>query len=60
MLGIGACKVVGAREILFGTHIKIVVLYMVEHCIDARNRSHLDGTRRETSVDLSIIWTIHF
>ena len=36
MLLIGAGKVVGAREVLFGTHIQVVVARCIQYGVDAR------------------------
>lgn len=33
VLGIIGCKVMGAREVLFGTHVEVVVFRMVQHSI---------------------------
>ena len=35
MFIVGACKVVRATEVFLGTHVKIVVMNKVEHCVDA-------------------------
>ena len=38
VLLIGAGKVVGAREVLLGTHVEIVVADVVEHGVDTLHR----------------------
>ena len=55
MLGIVDGEIVGAREVLFGTHVDIVVMLVVEHSIDACNRWYADGTRRQTSHAVGVV-----
>ena len=57
MLGVGTCKIVGTTEVLLGTHIEVVVMYVVEHCIDASHGGDAYRTGREADVAVSVVGT---
>ena len=50
VLLIGAGEVVGTAEIFLGAHVDVLVLYVVEHGIDACHRRDADRTRRKSRI----------
>jgi len=55
MLAVGGRKVVGAREILLGAHIEVVVMRIIQHGIQAYYRRYAYRTGRQTAMDISVI-----
>ena len=55
VLLIGAGEVVGTAEILLGAHVDVLVLYVVEHGVDACHRRDADRTRRKSRILIRII-----
>ena len=47
-----------AAEILFGTHVEVIVMHMVEDGIDTCYARNTDGTRWQTWVLVGIIRTL--
>ena len=55
MLLIGAGKVVGATEVLLGTHIEVVVVDGIEYGVNALNGSNLDRTWGKSCILVGVV-----
>ena len=55
MFRVTAGKIVGAREVLFGTHVKILMIRRIQHRIDASHRRHLDRTWRQSAILVGVV-----
>ena len=58
MFGVGDCEIVGAREVLLGTHVEVIVLYVVEHSVDTSHRCYLYRTGWKTCVLVCVVWAV--
>ncbi len=59
MFAVGACKVVRTGKVLFGAHIQVVVLDMVQHGVDTGDGRDTDGAGRQAGVPVSIVRAFH-
>ena len=48
----------GAREILLGTHVEVVVLHGVEHSVDALHAGNLDGAWGQAGVAVGVVGAV--
>lgn len=55
MFAVGACKVVCTGKVLFGAHIQVVVLDMVQYGIDTDDGRDTDGAGRQADVPVSVV-----
>src|SRR5574344_1820510 len=55
VFGIVCREIMSPREILFGTHVNVIVTCVIQHTINAFDRRYADGARRQTDVSVRII-----
>ena len=58
MLFRGGSKVVPSAEVLFGTEVYVVCLFVFEHGINGGGRRYADGTGGKTGVEVGVVGTI--
>ena len=54
----GNGEVVCAAEILLGTHIYKIMSLRCEHGIDASERRNADRARRQSFIDIGVVWVV--
>ena len=59
MLFIRMGKVVRPAEILFGTHIEVVVFHVIEHGIYTGHSRNTDGAGGKSCVTIGIEWAVY-
>ena len=58
MLLVGTSEIVGSAEVFLGTHIEVVVMHVIQHCIDARDGWNTDRSWRQTGILIGIVRTV--
>ena len=59
MFAVSHGKIVATGEIFFRTHVEIIVVSVVKHRIDTRQRRDANGARGQTGLLISIVWALH-
>ena len=48
-----------ATEIFLCTHVQVVVLHEIQHCVYSGNRGYADGARGQSGVDLGVVRAVY-
>ena len=55
MVGIVRSEIVAAGEVFFGTHVEVVVVFIIQHGVQSFRGRNTDGAGGETGVQVGVI-----